>query len=90
MKLGKLAAMLTIALAASACSQGSSDNVMSPQGNALQPADVNAALGPEVTNTPDMNVRSNEVTANETNSTGVPNINDQPDEPGMPTNNSAR
>lgn len=90
MKVGKAAAVLTIALAASACSQGSSDNVMSPQGNALQPADINAALGPEVMNTPDMNVSSNEAMANETNSTGVPNINDEPDEPGTPTNNSAR
>ncbi len=46
------AAILGLAIAAAACSQGNSDNVMSPDGNALTPAEVNAALGPEVTNTP--------------------------------------
>jgi len=75
MKLAVSAALTALALAVAGCSQGNSDNVMSPEANALQPADVNAALGPEVTNTPDMNL-----TANDMNSVG----NTMPaDEPAM-------
>ena len=61
MKVARTAAFLALAGAASACSQGNSDNVMSPDANALDPADVNAALGPEVTNIPDMNVAANDM-----------------------------
>jgi hypothetical protein len=61
MKVARTAAFLALALAASACSQGNSDNVMSPDANALDPADVNAALGPEVTNIPDMNMAANDM-----------------------------
>jgi hypothetical protein len=61
MKVARTASFLALALAASACSQGNSDNVMSPDANALDPADVNAALGPEVTNIPDMNVAANDM-----------------------------
>jgi len=89
MKFTKAGALLALAVAAGACSQGNSDNVMSPEANALAPADVNAALGPEVTNTPDMNVSTNGEALNETTSNKVPNINDEPDEPGTPTNNTA-
>lgn len=75
MKFAKHAGMIALTVALAACSQGNSDNVMSPEANALQPADVNAALGPEVTNTPGMNL-----TANDMNSVGnsMP-----PDEPAM-------
>lgn len=52
---------IACAMAAAACSQGNSDNVMSPDANALDPADVNAALGPEVTNIPDMNMAANDM-----------------------------
>ena len=72
MKVARTAAFLALALAASACSQGNSDNVMSPDANALDPADVNAALGPEVTNIPDMNMAANDMN-------GVENM--QADEP---------
>lgn len=89
MKFARTMAVAALAIAAAACGQGNSDNVMSPEANALQPADVNAALGPEITNTPDMNVTSNDAASNDTNSTKAPNINEQPDEPGTPTNNSA-
>jgi hypothetical protein len=44
-----------LALALAACNQGNSGNVMAPDSNALDPAEVNAALGPEVTNTPAAN-----------------------------------
>jgi hypothetical protein len=47
MALSKTLAIAGLALAAAACSQGNSDNVMAPQSNALTPAEVNAALGPE-------------------------------------------
>jgi len=73
MNLGKTAALIALAIAAAACGQGNSDNVMSPEANALEPADVNAALGPEITNTPatnmtanDLNAAGNSTSANET------------------------
>ena len=46
MTFGRSVAVSLMALVA-ACSQGNSDNVMAPQSNALTPAEVNAALGPE-------------------------------------------
>ena len=51
----KVGTAIACAMAAAACSQGNSDNMMSPDANALEPADVNAALGAEVANTPDAN-----------------------------------
>ena len=51
----KVGTAIACAMAAAACGQGNSDNVMSPDANALDSADVNAALGTEVTNTPDAN-----------------------------------
>jgi hypothetical protein len=89
MHFGKATALFALALATAACGQGNSDNVMSPEANALEPADVNAALGPEVTNTSGANVTANDIATNDTNTAKVPNINEQPDEPGTPTNNSA-
>ncbi|HEU4809417.1 MAG TPA: hypothetical protein VFS69_02050 [Sphingomicrobium sp.] len=73
-------------MAAAACSQGNSDNVMSPEANALEPADVNAALGSEVTNTPDANATTTDET-NEASAVGN-DTNDiyPPDEPGTPGN----
>ena len=81
----KSAAVVALAVAAAACGQGNSDNVMAPEANALQPADINAALGPEVTNTTDLNMATNDMnaTGNETDMAYPP------DEPGM-TNNSAQ
>jgi hypothetical protein len=84
MKLAVSAAFTALALAVAGCSQGNSDNVMSPEANALEPADVNAALGPEVTNTPDMNMTANDMNAADNES----NMAYPPDEPGM-TNNTA-
>jgi hypothetical protein len=55
MKILTNGAIAALAIAAAACGQGNSDNVMSPQANALQPADVNAALGPEEMNATDLN-----------------------------------
>ena len=46
----KVAAAVVLALAG--CNQDDSDNVMAAQVNALTPAQVNLALGPEVTGTP--------------------------------------
>ena len=63
MQFGKSAALLALACAAAACSQGNSDNVMAPEANALEPAEVNAALGPEVTNSTDMNMTANDINA---------------------------
>jgi hypothetical protein len=63
MTFGKAAAVLALAVAAAGCGQGNSDNVMSPEANALEPADVNAALGPEITNTTDMNMTANDMNA---------------------------
>lgn len=68
-----------LALVLAACGSGESDNVMSAEANVLEPVDVNAALGPEVGNTSDLNMA-----ANATNGTdnGV-----QPDEPATNTAN---
>ena len=91
MKVLTLTAVAAGGLAAAACSQGNSDNVMSPQANALEPAQVNEALGPETANTTDLNVSANDLATNEDESVhNAPNINDEPDEPGYaPVNNSA-
>lgn len=91
----KLAAVAVLAAGAAACSQGNSDNVMSPQANALTPAEVNQALGPETGNSTDLNASDlavNETSANEVESNhAAPNINDEPDEPGYaPVNNSSK
>ena len=47
MPLSKKVTILALAGFAAGCGQGNSDNVMSPQSNALTPAEVNEALGPE-------------------------------------------
>ena len=59
----KVGTAIACAMAAAACSQGNSDNMMSPDANALEPADVNAALGTEVMNTPDANLAANDLNA---------------------------
>lgn len=82
MALVKTGAILALAIAAAACGQGNSDNVMSPEANALEPADVNAALGPEDTNTSAIP----ELEANEINTVTVP-VDNGGDEPA--TNNSS-
>lgn len=46
----KLAATLAIVLGSAACSQSDSDNVMGASANALTPAQVDLALGPEIPN----------------------------------------
>lgn len=91
----KLAAVVALAVGAAACGQGNSDNVMSPQANALTPAEVNEALGPETGNTTDLNASDlavNDAGTNEVESNhAAPNINDEPDEPGYaPVNNSSK
>jgi len=47
MPLSKNVTILALTGFAAGCGQGNSDNVMSPQSNALTPAEVNEALGPE-------------------------------------------
>jgi hypothetical protein len=58
MKLLKSGSIVGLAMAAVACNQGNSENVMSPQANALTPVEVNEALGPE-TNGADLNAMAN-------------------------------
>lgn len=73
----KRGAVAALAIAAASCGGGGSDNVMSPQANALSPAEVDAALGPETGNTADLNMAGNDITQ-------VGNSTDnaiQPDEP---------
>lgn len=82
----KTAMIAALAIAAAACGSSKDENVMSPEANALEPADVNAALGPDVTTTAEPNLEANDMTsvndsANET-SNQMP-----PDEPGVPGNN---
>ncbi len=79
MRFVKIGTVAGLAIAAAACGGGSSDNVMSPEANTLEPADVNAALGPEVTNTTDMNIAANDVNAAGSDS----NMAYPPDEPAM-------
>jgi hypothetical protein len=47
--LKKLCVIAGMALALGACGSSAGDNVMSPEANALDPAAVNLALGPETT-----------------------------------------
>ena len=61
MKFTRLAAIAAIGFATEACTQDNSDNVMSPQANALTPAEVNEALGPEDANATDLNMAANEL-----------------------------
>ena len=75
-------ASVAFALACAACGQGNPDNVMSPEANALAPAEVNAALGPEV-NAADMNLAANDV-----NGTGTTTAN-SPSTTGSAANNSS-
>ena len=56
MKFAKTTVLVSLAAVVGACSQGNSDNVMAPQSNALTPAEVNAALGPETQVVPDNNM----------------------------------
>lgn len=42
-------AALALAAAAAGCDRNEAENVMAPQGNALDQADIDAVLGPEVT-----------------------------------------
>lgn len=57
----RIAAAIALLLAAAGCNQGNSQNVMSSEGgNTLQPADINLALGPEITNTAAPNIAANE------------------------------
>ncbi len=80
MRFVKSGATFALAIGAAACGQGNSGNVMAPSANALTPAEVNAALGPEVTATPDANTTGNDLA--ETNAAN--NVADKggvPDEP---------
>ncbi len=61
MRFVKSGAIFALAIGASACGQGNSGNVMAPEANALTPAEVDAALGPEVTATPDANTTGNDL-----------------------------
>ena len=56
MNFGRTMALFSFATAVASCGQANSDNVMAPQSNALTPAEVNAALGPETPVTPDNNM----------------------------------
>jgi hypothetical protein len=56
MKFGRIVSLVAFGAVIAACSQGNSDNVMAPQSNALTPAEVNAALGPETQVVPDNNM----------------------------------
>jgi hypothetical protein len=71
--------ILVSAISAAACGQGSPDNVMAPEANALEPAEINAALGPEVANLPDSNIAANDINAVD-NGAGVPDADEPPAE----------
>jgi hypothetical protein len=51
MRIKRFASAVVVSLALAACGQGDSGNVMAPDVNALSPAQIDAALGPEVVNT---------------------------------------
>lgn len=55
---------IALALAAAACGE-QAGNMMAPQGNALKPADIDAALGPEPGTDETLNVDSNSAVADE-------------------------
>lgn len=62
-RLVMITAILGLSIAAAGCSQGNSDNVMAPDANALTPADVNLALGPDVANAPEPDMATNDANA---------------------------
>lgn len=47
MRIKELASAVPVSLALAACGQGDSGNVLAPDVNALSPAQIDAALGPE-------------------------------------------
>ena len=47
MRIKRFASAVVVPLALAACGQGDSGNVMAPDVNALSPAQIDAALGPE-------------------------------------------
>lgn len=51
MRINRFVSAVALSLAAAACGQGDSDNVMASGANGLSPAQVDAALGPEASNT---------------------------------------
>ncbi|HET9810587.1 MAG TPA: hypothetical protein VFP53_02685 [Sphingomicrobium sp.] len=63
MRVGKLFGAAALAIGLCACNQGDADNVMAPSANALDPADVNLALGNELPATNDVNAVANEESA---------------------------
>jgi len=74
MNFGKVVALAPLAAIIAGCSQGNSDNVMAPQSDALTPAEVNAALGPETQVVPDNNMLgtdTNGIGQQDTNSPAV-------------------
>lgn len=78
MMLFKTGGIVALAIAAAACGQGNSDNVMSPEANALQPADVNAALGPEDVNATDLNMTANDMNSVGNSVTNSPAVTESP------------
>ena len=56
MRTTRLAAALALGIAATACNQGDAGNVMALDANALDPAQVNLALGNEASAAPDSNM----------------------------------
>lgn len=65
----RLTAALALLFGSAACSQGDSDNVMAASANALTPAQVDLALGPELANAEGNAVES----ANEADATASQN-----------------
>ena len=61
MRFTRLVAAVTLAAATAACGGDDAGNVMAPEGNKLDPAQIDAALGPEVTAN-DGNMAVSEVT----------------------------
>ena len=69
MRIDYLVAAAVLVAATAACGQGDADNVMASDGSALQPVDVNAALGPEPAPDDGMNT-GNEVVEPDANRAG--------------------
>lgn len=78
MKMTKVAAVAALALAAAACGQSGSQNVMSPEANALDPVTVNSALGSDT-----MNADQNMMTANDMNGVNMMDMNSSADSNSM-------
>ncbi len=84
----RLIGVAVLAIAAVGCDRDDSDNVMTPSGNSLTPAQVDAALGPEIVDA-DANTLTGNDTANTVGDTNQAGANEASDSAPENTDSSS-